>query len=247
LALALLLVMSGRPEAAQAQLTQATARTATEAASLIVAAVGRDPRRPPRAGNPDVDSLFGLALPAEATQGPPPLADELWLLVTTSNSAGSMARAYLLAGLGRGNGALSPPEREQARRNLMAFLPELSRIYDFRLLACARLSEGAALLRTHASAERRGDPAFARGLAAIEAEVGAVVAAVLSLVADRNVDDARRLGRMRLLAASAPRLAQILELKPSQAIADEALAAVRTERNPDIARLLKQFALAILR
>ena len=97
------------------------------------------------------------------------------------------------------------------------------------------------------SGEISSDPAIRAGFTAIESEVRAILASVLSLVADENIGDPWRQARMELLSRHVDEFAAFLDLKPSQELADLALAAAIRERNPQIGRLLKDFALAILR
>ena len=111
----------------------------------------------------------------------------------------------------------------------------------------ARLAAGAANYRAAMSGEASSDPAIRAGFAAIESEVRAILASLLSLVADENIGDTWRQARMELLSRHVGEFSAFLDLKPSQELADQALAAAIRERNPQIGRLLKDFALAILR
>ena len=138
-------------------------------------------------------------------------------------------------------------QRLRAEHNFITYLPEIARIYDFRLQVSARLAAGAARYRSTMTPQTAASPAVRSGLAAIEAEVRANLAAVLSLVADHNIGDPWRLDRMALLSRHKTEFAVFLDTKPSQEIADQALAAAIAERNPRIGTLLKDFALAILR
>ena len=133
------------------------------------------------------------------------------------------------------------------RASVASRVPEIASAYDFRLRVAARLAAGAAEFRQWASQNANRDPAVLDGLKAIETEVQAILAAALSLVADENIEDHWRLERMDLLSRNAPSYAAFLDTKPSQILADQALAAAIHEDNPAIGRLLKEFALAILR
>lgn len=248
LALGLALVLTCQPPTALAQISETMGVVANAAGDELIGAVRADAGFAPRIADPEVALLFDRALPEAATVALPAAASEFALLVDVSAEAGRVARAYMLAGTDHGKlSALGADEHELARRNFLRYLPEIARLYDFRLQVAARLAEGAALFAGQMSENARQDPGIRSGLRAIESEIRAILAAVLSAVADGNIDAGWRLERMHLLAASAPRFAAFLEIKPSQAIADQALAAAIAEDDPDVGRLLKDFALAILR
>lgn len=247
-ALGLTLVLACLPHKALAQINETMGAVTRAAAGELVGAIEADPDFPPRIADPEVELLFTRALPRAAIGATPAQSGEFALLAEVSAEAGRIAKAYILAGSQTGDfAALTPGQRERAGRNFLRFLPEIARLYDFRLKVAARLAEGAALYVAAMPAHAAEDPGIRSGLAAIEAEVRAILVAVLSFVADDNIRDAWRFERMQLLAANAPRFAAFLGIKQSQAIADQALAAAIAEDDPAIGRLLKDFALAILR
>ncbi|GIL01990.1 MAG: hypothetical protein BroJett030_18890 [Alphaproteobacteria bacterium] len=231
------------------QITPTAGAVAGAAAGQIIGAIRAEPDTPPRLDDSQTLRLFELALPQAAIAADqPPGVGEFALLIEVSAAAGRIARAYILAGTGVSEPAgLTAEQHQQARRNFLAFLPELTRIYDFRLLACARLADGAAAFVAATPPEAAQEPEVKAGLAAIEAEIGAVLAATISFVADPNIDRERRLARMRLLADNAARFARFFDLKQAEAIADQALAAAIAEKDAELADYLKDFALAMLR
>lgn len=243
-AVLLLALLAGHSAAAQTN--SLGSGVAVAACGELIGAVKAARGTPPRLADPDAGALFDLALPYAAAQGPAARPEEFALLAELSAQAGLLARAYILSGTGE-SGALSADQRLLAGQNIVTYLPEIVQIYDFRLELTARLAAGAAAYEAAMTPETAQDPAVRAGLAAIEGEVRAILAAVLSLVADRNIDDRWRLERMTLLSSRVADFSAFLDTKPSQQIADQALAAAIAERNPQIGTLLKNFALAILR
>lgn len=231
-----------------AQTNSVASGVAIAACGELIGAVKAATDTPPRLSEPDVAGLFNLALPQAAAEGPPAQPQEFALLAEMSAQAGMLARAYILSGQGMGtNGALSDAQRRRAGLNFVTYLPEIVALYDFRLRVSARLAAGASQWRVDMPESAGDDPAIRAGLTAIETEVRAILASVLSLVADENIGDEWRLARMELLSQEVSDFAGFLDLKPSQELADQALAAAIRERNPQIGRLLRDFALAILR
>ncbi|MEC9343001.1 MAG: hypothetical protein VYD64_04055 [Pseudomonadota bacterium] len=246
LAALFLLALAAGSTAASAQTSRTASGVAVAACGELIGAVLADPEAPPRLSDPQTQALFDLALPKAAALGPPASAQEFALLAEMSAKAGLLARAYILAGTGS-HGALTSEQRWRAGINFVHHLPEIVRLYDFRLQVTARLAAGAASFEAGLSSASAADPAVRAGLAAIEVEVRAIRAAVLSLVGDENIEDAWRAGRMVLLARHAGDFAAFLDARPSQEIADQALAAALREQDPEIGRMLKDFALTILR
>lgn len=232
---------------ALAQLSGNVAVVAAAAADQIVGAVMAAPTAPPRLDDPQARKLFDLALPGAATGDAPAHVEEFARQIEVSAAAGRIARAYLLAGIGKRGSGLDASQREMARRNFLTYLPELARIYDFRLLACARLADGATQFLVSAPQGASEQPGIRTGLVAIEAEISKVLAASISFVADRNIEERYRMARMQLLTGNAHRFSRFLDIKQSESIADQALAAAISERDSALAVHLKEFALAILR
>ena len=246
-----MLVILTSPAVAIAQ-TDKTVSVAVAACGELIDAVNASPTKPPRLSDPGTQKLFRLVLPEIAASGPPAGVGEFATLSELSLQAGRLARAYILAGTGVGEGTaesdpLSPRQREWARGNFLTFLPEIAMAYDFRIRVAARLAAGAAEFNERAAQKANQDPAVRGGLKAIASEVETIIAAALSLVADDNIEDHWRLERMDLLSRNAPSYAAFLDTKPSQILADQALSAAIHENNPAIGKLLKEFALAILR
>jgi hypothetical protein len=240
------LALLAGPATMFAQTNRLASGVAVAACGELIGAVKTAPEAPPRLSDSNTDGLFNLALPYAAANGPPAKPEEFAQLAELSAQAGALARAYILSGTGE-NGTLTPEQRQRAEHNFIAYLPEIVRVYDFRLQVAARLAAGAALFKARMPNEASDDPAVRAGLAAIETETRAIIAAVLSLVADRNIDDQWRFDRMRLLSSDVDDFSAFLDTEPSQELADQALAAAIAEHNPKIGQLLKNFALAILR
>jgi hypothetical protein len=238
----------GPPGPADAVLLAADAERAHDAVRELGDAVAQAEGRSsvPRVANPALADLFAAALPAAATTGPPPAGEEIERLIEASRRAKSLAHDYLLIGVPDGN-AQAPDGKGQAARNFIIYLPELARIYDFRIRVHGRLAEGAAALRATMPDGLENDPNIARGFAVISDETRAVIDATLAASADVNIDPEWRISRLSVLLTAAPAFAALFDVKGGQRIADRALAMAIAEREVAIALLLKNFALAILR
>lgn len=202
----------------------------------------------PRIATPRVLAMFEAALPAAALAGGSATPAEFPLLVELSRLSATLARAYVLVGVDApANGALTAEQRQRAARNLILFLPEFAKLYDFRIGATARLAQGAADTRAAMAVSLRADPAVAAGFEAIAREAQAAIETMLGAASDANIDPGWRIERMAALARAAPAYAALLDTKTGQGIADRALALAIAETNAAMATLLKNFALAVLR
>jgi len=200
----------------------------------------------PRIANPGLSELFAAALPLAAMQGPPPTGAEIERLLEASRRAKSLAHDYLLVGIVDGN-TRTPAGKDQAARNFIIYLPELARIYDFRIRVHARIAEGASTMRATMPEALQNDPKIAQGFAVISDETRAMIDATLAAGADINIDLQWRVSRLSVLLGAAPAFASLFDVKAGQRIADRALALAIAEKDVPVALLLKNFALAILR
>ncbi len=200
----------------------------------------------PRIANPELVQLFDAALPAAALDGAAPAGGEIELLLGASRRAQSLAQEYLLIGVGS-EAIATQQGRERAARNFIVFLPEIARIYDFRVGVHARLSLGAASMHAAMAPGLREDPRIVRGFGVIVSETRSVIDATLAAGADVNIDPAWRIARLSVLLRAAPAFAALFDVKTGQAIADRALALAISENDATVALLMKNFALAILR
>jgi hypothetical protein len=241
--LLLLALLSAGAMAARAQVDQGRALDALEAARELKAAVSAapSPEAAPRLGDPKIAALFGealdLSLVAQGIQQPAGIA----LLFDLQREAGTIIRAYLLAGI-RAKSLASDLSGEQAARNFVAFLPELARLYDFRVEAGSAISAGAAMLPGETS-----DPTVSSAVAAIAVEQEKILLSAIAVASDQQIDPAWRAERVAALGRSAGGYPRLLGKKKAQEVADRALAAAIEEGDANVAAGLKDFALAMLR
>ncbi len=202
----------------------------------------------PVLSTPKIAMLFDRALPEGAMFGPPAPIGEFALISELAADAAAISRAYLLAGIKSDEAVeLSRDEWKTAGRNFLEYLPEIARLYDFRLRASSRLAAGAAQYGETATAGAKADSRIDEGIAAIERESTATLVMFLSCSSDASIDAKWRRERLQTLLSTTAQFAALLDLKQSQEIADLALAAAIRESDREAARMLKDFALAILR
>jgi hypothetical protein len=193
-------------------------------------------------------ALFDAALPASAAEPGSAAPAEFPLLVELSRLSATLARAYVLVGVDAPRESeLTAEQRQRAARNLIQFLPELARLYDYRVAVTARLAQGAADARDAMAPSVREDAAVAAGFAAIGREAQAAIETVLGAASDANIDPGWRIERMAALVRAASAYAALLDTRAGQTVADRALAHAIAETNAAMATLMKNFALAVLR
>ncbi|MFZ1813967.1 MAG: hypothetical protein WBO55_09855 [Rhizobiaceae bacterium] len=192
--------------------------------------------------------LFDALLPRGAVSHKPAELSELAILALLIEQSGDVAGRYILAGTGASDPKLLDKNMQAAASsNFIRYLPEIARIYDFRVGAAARLADGSERFRVSLSKEQLAEQAVAEGLDAVGTTISSVLTAVLGSVADQNIDVAWRLERAIVLNENVAALASFLDIRRSQQIADMALAAAISEPEAALAGRLKDFALAILR
>jgi hypothetical protein len=238
--MALLIAGAG---AALAQVDQGRALDALEAARELKALVAAapSPEAAPRLGDPKIAELFGEAIDAslvgEGIQQPAGIA----LVFDLQREAGAIIRSYLLVGI-KAKSLSSDLTGEQAARNFVAFLPELARLYDFRIEAGSAIAAAAAALPGETP-----DPAVSSAVAAIAFEQEKILLSAIAVASDQQIDPAWRAQRVEALVRSSKGYPRLLGKKQAQEVADRALAAVMEEQDDVVAAGLKEFALAMLR
>lgn len=232
---------------AVAQVDQGRALASVEAAREIARAVAASPTpdEAPRLDNPRYSELFDRALDAGVSGSDPADATGLGLLHDMQRAAGSILRAYLLAGVpSPGQNALRDEAAgDQAARNFVAFQPEVGELYDFRVRIGGNIAEGC----VHLAATASSDVPTALAVAAVAEEQERILLSAISVAGDNDIDPQWRKQRLAVLSESVGDYAVLFGRKKAQEIADRALASAMVEQDPAVALALKDFALALLR
>lgn len=240
-ALALAFGLTANAGGALAQVDQGRALAAVESARELVQAINAATAADaaPRAADPAHSDDFDAAVdPGAAGQGAQN-AGELALLWDMQYEAGELLRAYLLAGAPETE-RLQPTPGGAIAANFLTFMPEIGRIYDFRMLVGARIAESAIRLL---AASQIGEAA----VQALAAEQEKVLAATVTLAGDHQLDPQWRKERLSAAVGYEARFGRLLGRKRAQEIADRALAAAIGEKDETVAAALTSFALAMLR
>lgn len=233
--------LAAPPRAALAQVDQGRALAAIESARELARAINAAPEAAaaPRATDSANRDEFAAAVdPGAAGQGAQN-AGELALLWDMQFESGELLRAYLLAGAPETE-RLQPTPGGAVAANFLTFMPEIGRIYDFRMLVGARIAESAMRLL----AEGQIGEAAVQALAA---EQEKVLAATVTLAGDHQLDPQWRKERLSAAVGYEARFGRLLGRKRAQEVADRALAAAIGEKDETVAAALTTFALAMLR
>jgi hypothetical protein len=238
--IALLIAGAG---AALAQVDQGRVLDAIEAARELKTAVAaaKTPETAPRLGDPKISELFGEALDASLVAEGIQQTAGIALIFDLQRQAGAIIRSYLLVGI-KAKSLSSDLTGEQAARNFVAFLPELARLYDFRVQAGSAIAAATATLPGETP-----DPTVSSAVAAIAFEQEKILMSAIAVASDQQIDPAWRAQRVAALVAASQGYPRLLGKKQAQEVADRALAAVMEEQDDAVAAGLKEFALAMLR
>jgi hypothetical protein len=238
---ALLLAVAVQPVAAQVD--QGRALAAIEAGQDIEAALagagetGAAPRLSGGEYQKKFAEVLDLSIAGEGVQSAAGMA----LLMNLQRSAGDLVRAYLFFGI-KGKSLKSEEDSQQAARNFVAFLPEMAALYDYRLRVGAVIAQGAAAMPGPTP-----DPMVSTAVAAVASEQEKVLNSALAVASDLQLDARWRAARVQALLETTPGYTALLGRKKAQQIADKALVAARAETDAEVALLLKNYALALLR
>ncbi len=233
------------PPLALAQIGAQQAQLAAEIFSDLLQSVEnqQSEAEAPRLMESEVAVQFKMAFPAEAVADTIAAPQELAILSEMNARATRLTRAYLLVGI-EGDSAQSVAGQQAAAQNFIAFLPEIGRLYDFRLKVAGRMAGGVAAITGEADGAQGKAKA---GVEAISQSVAACLKATLAAVGDAKIDRNWRAARSGVMMQQTPHYAALFSGAEGQALADMALAAAIRETDKAIARNLTDFALGILR
>lgn len=229
--------------AARAQVDQGRALAALEALRELLVAVeaAQSSELAPRLTDPDHRGNFDTALDESIAATGAERAAGLSLLFEMQREAGVLIRAYLLMGI-KARSLSSDLSGEKAAQNFLVFLPEMARLYDFRVRLGAVISSSAAAMESVS-----GDNVVSSALAAISGEQEKVLLSAIAVASDPQIAPQWRGARVLVLKQASIGYTPLLGRKKSQELADRVLAAAIAEQDLAVASLMKDFALTLLR
>lgn len=228
---------------ARAQVDQGRALAAIEACGDVRSALSKagDAASAPRLSGSEFSDEFAEALDLSFVGDAPLSPAGMAMLIDLQREAGALVRGYLLLGIDA-KALSSDPSGEKAAKNFLDFLPEMAALYDYRIRVGAIIADSAAALPGP-----RPEPRVSLAVAAIAAEQEKVLLSAIAVASDPQIDARWRAGRVEVLQESVAGFTALMGRKRAQQVADTALIAARAETDPEVALLLKDYALSLLR